>query len=123
MDFIGRMAECAEILRRAGLAPVVPVSDDLDFIEAAGRNEFKKRVSRAHFDEIADKETFAILVVNDRKNGQDNYIGASTFAEIALAFYFEKEIYVLNDLYSPYADELAAWGARLLRGNLQNITT
>jgi len=50
------------------------------------------------------------------KKGICNYIGANSFAEIALAFYLGKKIFLLNDVYSLYEDELSAWGAVPLKG-------
>lgn len=79
----------------------------------------KSIASRAHFNRICDKDTNAILVVNSTKNGIENYIGPNSFAEIAFAFYFGKEIYLLNDIYEPYKDELEGWNVKTLKGNLR----
>ena len=57
----------------------------------------KTIASRAHFDRICDEKNDTILVVNSKKDNIDNYIGPNTFAEIALGFYFNKDIYLLND--------------------------
>lgn len=85
-------------------------------------NEEPKHIaSRAHFNRIIDKETDGILVVNKTKNGLDNYIGPNSFAEIAFAFFHNKQIYLLNDIYEPYKDELTAWNAIPLHNKLENI--
>lgn len=123
MAFIGKMRECAEILSGRGFVPILPDEDDWGLIGEDERNEYKKKVSRAYFDKIAHQSTWAILVVNEAKNGRDNYIGANTFAEIALAFYFGKKIYVLNGLYKPFADELLAWDAQMIFGDLEVMQT
>ena len=81
----------------------------------------KAVASRAHFDRIIDKNNEIILVVNEPKNGVDNYIGPNTFAEIAFAFRFNKKIYLLNDIYRPYEDELIGWNVLCLNGNLDNL--
>ena len=81
----------------------------------------KTDASKLHFDEIANKKTDIVLAVNVTKNGIDNYIGPNTFAEIAMAFYFNKKIYLLNDIYEPYRDELEGWKAIALKGNLEDI--
>ena len=60
----------------------------------------------------------AVLVVNPPKQGVGHYIGANAFAEIAIAFYFGKKIFLLYDQFPPYADELSAWGVVPLRGDL-----
>ena len=121
MAFIGKMKECAKSLSENGFVPIVPDEDIGGLIGESEKNEYKRKVSRIHFDKIADRNTYAILVVNERKNDKDNYIGANTFAEIALAFYFGKKIYILNDLYEPYSDELLAWESQFLMGDVRNI--
>ena len=121
MTFIGKMKSFSSILSEMGYVPIIPEEDSWHEIRDENINEYKSKVSRDHFSKIADKNTCAILVVNERKNGKDNYIGANTFAEIALAFYFEKEIYILNGIYPPYKDELLAWGSQTLNGNIQEI--
>lgn len=79
----------------------------------------KNIASRAHFDRISDSNNDIILIVNDTKNGIQNYIGPNSFAEIAFGFYFNKKVYLLNDIYEPYKDELIAWGVIPLNGNLK----
>ena len=37
------------------------------------------------------------------------------------AFYFGKKIFLLNDFFEPYADELVAWGAIPLKKNIEKI--
>ena len=83
----------------------------------------KEIASRAHFQRIEDNNNEIILVVNTTKNGIENYIGPNTFAEIAFAFYFKKKIYLLNDYYEPYLDELIGWNVIPLKGNLAKIKT
>lgn len=77
--------------------------------------------SRKHFERIIDKDNDYILIVNATKKGIENYIGPNSFAEIAFAFYFNKKIYLLNDIYEPYVDELVGWGVIPLKGDLDNI--
>ena len=55
------------------------------------------------------------------QKGQKNYIGANTFAEIAVAFYFGKKIFLLNDIYEPFIDELTAWEAYPLKNDMEKI--
>ena len=81
----------------------------------------KLEASRAHFNRIIDNNTDAILVINEPKKGIENYIGANTFAEIAFTFYFNKKVYLLNDIYEPYKDELLGWKVVSLKGDLHNI--
>ena len=81
----------------------------------------KREHSMGHFDEICKDETDVLLAVNEPKNGIKNYIGPNTFAEIAMAFYKQKRVFVLNDLYEPYLDELKGWGVIPLKGDLNRF--
>ena len=118
MQFLEDMRACKSPLEEKGFEIVLPDEDDWDNIKPEEINEYKRLVSKKHFDSIANSDTSAILVVNNSKKGIDNYIGANTFAEIAIAFYFGKKIYLLNDIYESYSDELLAWGAISLNGNI-----
>lgn len=83
--------------------------------------EPKEIASRAHFNRIISEDTDAILVVNQNKNDIKNYIGPNTFAEIAFAFFHNKKIYLLNDIYEPFEDELKGWKVISLKGEIENI--
>ena len=104
-----------------GYTVVIPEEINWADIPKAKISEYKKELSVKYFNEIAAEDTYAVLVVNDAKMGTENYIGANTFAEIAIAFYFSKRIFLLNDMYDPYSDELLAWGAIPLCGKLSGI--
>lgn len=77
--------------------------------------------SRAHMDRVVDPNNEIILIVNEPKNGIDNYIGPNSFAEIAFGFYFKKRVYLLNDIYEPFKDELLGWGVTPLKGDINKI--
>ena len=81
----------------------------------------KRDHSMLHFSEIQNERTDYVLVVNEEKNGIKNYIGANSFAEIAMGFYKGKKVFVLNDLYEPYLDELKGWGIIPLRGDVDKL--
>ncbi len=81
----------------------------------------KKVASRKHFERIIDSNNNIILIVNETKNNIKNYIGPNSFAEIAFAFFYNKTIYLLNDYYEPYLDELMEWNVAPLKGNIDNI--
>ena len=80
----------------------------------------KAEASRAHFKRIIEQAD-KILVVNATAHDTKNYIGPNSFAEIAFAFYFNKPIYLWHDIYELFRDELEAWGAVSLKGNLNNL--
>lgn len=108
-----KIIEIGNVLTKMGHNPMLPV-ECLQEVE-------KIIASRAHMDRIVNSENEAILIVNETKNGIENYIGPNSFAEIAFGFYFNKKIYLLNDIYEPYKDELIAWNVIALNGNLENL--
>ena len=79
--------------------------------------------SRAHFDRISNPDNQAILIVNVTKNGIENYVGPNSFAEIAFGFYFNKKVFLLNDIYEPYKDEIIGWNIKCLKGDLSRIAS
>ena len=108
-----KIFEVEEYLKNKGYEVVTP-------------KEFRVKMTKGdaaklHFDEITNEKTDMVLAVNVTKNEIKNYIGPNTFAEIAMAFYFNKKIYLLNDIYEPYRDELEGWKAIALKGNLEDI--
>ena len=68
MVFIDKMKECAKSLSENGFAPIIPSEDNWGLISESERNEYKRRMSRNHFDKVADQNTYGILVVNESKN-------------------------------------------------------
>lgn len=111
--FIPNFFELKDILSKKGNEIIIP----REFIDDIS----KKEASLLHFKEIENKITDALLIVNETKNGIDNYIGANTFAELALGFYKGKKIYLLNDIYEPFREELSAWEVVCLKGNLEGL--
>ena len=121
MSLLEKMKSIADQLVGMGYTVIIPEEVDWDNIPEEKCAEYKKELSMEFFKEIAKEDTHAILVVNDTKEGIANYIGASAFAEIAVAFYFNKKVFILNDIYEPYKDELSAWGVISLNGKLSSI--
>lgn len=102
---------------------IVPDPED-DVAEDLGPrefDEFKRRVAFAYLRKIRDPRTFAVLAVNCDNHGIPNYIGPNTFAEIAVAFAQGKKIYVFQQIPAVYEDELIAWGAIPLGGDLSPL--
>lgn len=123
MQFYNEMRECQTILRKSGIDAIIPKDEGSlpDNISDEDFRLFKKRVSSAYLKKIRDKETSAVLVYNAQKRGIENYIGANTFVELAMAFAWNRHIYLMNEIYTPYADELEAWDAICLHGRLENL--
>ena len=108
-----KILEIAKTLEKDGYNVLIP--------RECFENLDKALASRIHFDKICDSNNEIVLVVNATKNGIDNYIGPNSFAEIAFGFYFNKRVYLLNDIYEPYKDELEGWKVIPLKGNLDLI--
>ena len=108
-----KIFETEKILKNKGYEVVTPKEFKVEMT--------KGDATKLHFDEITNEKTNIVLAVNVTKNGIENYIGPNTFAEIAMAFYFNKKIYLLNDIYEPYRDELEGWNVIPLNGNLDNL--
>ena len=101
-----KIIEVSQELEKMGYNVLLPVEciQGLDKVIA----------SRAHFDRIANPNNDTILIVNASKNDIENYIGPNSFAEIAFGFYFNKDVFLLNDIYEPYKDELVGWNVKCL---------
>lgn len=113
MKFKDNILKVAENLKARGFTVKLPIE--------CMNNEPKIIASRAHLNRILESDTDAILVVNEDKPNLPNYIGPNSFAEIAFGFYYHKKVFLLNDIYEPYKDELLGWGVLPLNGNLDNL--
>jgi len=87
-------------------------------------NKIKPVYTREHFKNVSNSD--AILVVNKRKHEIENYIGGATFAEIMLAFHYNKKIFFLNPVprnekFSSIIDEIESVKPVILNGNLELI--
>jgi diphthamide synthase subunit DPH2 len=87
-------------------------------------NNLKTFFIKEHFDKISKSD--AILVVNLDKKGIKNYIGGNTFAEIMVAFYLNKKIFLLNPIptdekLSYIRDEIEAIKPIIINENLDLI--
>ena len=80
-----KIIEVAKELEKMGYNVLLPV-ECMQGLE-------KVIASRAHFDRISNPENDTILIVNETKNGIENYIGPNSFAEIAFGFYFNKRVF------------------------------
>ena len=109
MKFKDKFYEIKDILENNGFNVLLP--------EECLKGINKREASLAHFNRIISNEGY-ILIINEEKNGIKNYIGPNSLCEIAFSFYHNKRIYLLNDIYEPYKDELEAWGVIPLNGNL-----
>ncbi len=76
---------------------------------------------RSHFAEVEKSD--AILVVNNKKNDIENYIGGNVLIEMAIAFYLSKKIFILNNLpeESTYIEEIKGMLPVVLKGDLEKL--
>lgn len=117
MKVFDAMVRVGAMLERAGLDAVVPDQDG-----CASPAPVEKRVaSRRHMRRIQEVDTSAVLIVNVDRSGADNYVGANAFAEAAVAFSHDRRIYLLHGMPRNFADELAAWGAVCLDGDVSQL--
>lgn len=78
---------------------------------------------RQHYKHILESD--AILIVNEEKNGIQNYIGGNVLIEMGQAYVNDKKIFFLygmpTDKRIAYLDEIIALEPICLEGELENI--
>lgn len=125
MSSYKEMLDCQKLLEKENIPSIVPQKEIFfefdDHISCQEKIKRKQVLSRKHFQEICDASVFAVLVVNPTKNQIKNYIGANTFAEIAVAFCYYRRVFILYDIYDKFKDELIAWETQPLRGNINKL--
>lgn len=123
MQFFDEMLECQKQLEEMGIEAIIPKEED-EIVKSYDEKqfiEFKKRVSRTYLKKIRDKDTAGVLIYNAEKRGIANYIGANTLVELAMAFSWNRKIYLFNDIYDTLKDELQAWDCICLKGKLEKL--
>jgi len=89
----------------------------------ADENDYSKKAElmRKHFDKVAAGD--ATLILNYEKHGKQNYIGPNVLMEMALAFYLQKPIFILNELPgdSPFEEELKGMSPIIMHGDIQAL--
>lgn len=81
----------------------------------------KAFLTKHHFNKI--KRGDSILVLNYEKSGKKGYIGGAVLAEMAVAFFLKKPIYILNpiDESVSYKEEILGMQPVMLNGDLYKI--
>ena len=76
---------------------------------------------REAFENVAEAD--AILVINHDKNNIQGYLGTSVLMEIAIAYYLNKKIFLLNEIdkLQNYSLEIDLVKPIILNGNLDEI--
>jgi diphthamide synthase subunit DPH2 len=118
-------------LEKAGCTVVVPKTArrmaeagdyDVSHYKTWMKNEddynLKADYMRTHFDEITKGDI--VLVINDEKHGQANYIGPNVLMEMSLAWYQNKPVYILNGMPmgSAFEEEIKGFLPIVLDGDL-----
>lgn len=111
--FKDRILKLGEEIKEKGYQVVVP----REFLVEMNKRDH----AMLHFNEIANERTDAVLIVNEDKVDIKNYIGPNSFAEVAMGFYFNKKVFLKNDIYKPYEDELVGWNVIPLHGKIEEM--
>lgn len=83
---------------------------------------YKAEAIMTHFKKIEKSD--AILVINNRKNGIEGYIGGNVLMEMGIAFYLGKKIYILNPIskQQPFHEEIEGMFPVFLHGDISLIS-
>ena len=91
-------------------------NEDFDYCE-------KNDVMMDHYKKIEKSD--AILVINNKKNKIENYIGGSVLTEMAISYYLGKKIFLLNKIPSEndirYAFEVRSMKPIIINNDLNKI--
>ena len=131
-SFYKHANEIAEKLEKLGFKAVVPAtarqmkfSNDYDidkvktWYKKPQDSHIKVSKMRGHFNEVVKGD--AILLINDDKQGQPNYIGPNGFMEWGLAAYLRKPVYILNPVPKNAIYWEEALTASVIDGDLSKI--
>lgn len=125
LSFSDEVRKIAQQLEEVGHEVLLPNGVMIRLVEQEGFDPVQAKIDTDSMHKHVDKirEADAVLVCNYTKNGIENYIGANSFAEMFVAYYFNKPIYALNPLLDmPYIhDEINSFGVVVLNGDLSKI--
>lgn len=133
-NFYKQANDIKELLEKKGFKVIVPATAELmkksgnydvshykTWFDNTKDYHMKTARMRAHFDEVAKAD--AILVVNYEKHGVENYIGGNVLMEMAVAFYLNKAIFILNEIpeESTFLEEIIGMNPIVLHGEPESI--
>lgn len=123
MMFFDEMGKIRQKLDSMGIQAIIPQDENevVKYFNETQFMKFKRDVSRTYLRKIRAKNTIGVLIYNAEKNGIPNYIGANTLVELAMAFTWNRKIFLYNDIYMPLKDELQAWECISLKGDLDKL--
>jgi len=128
MHFSSEMLEAAKELENLNHKPILS-----EFIESfSGKNDnekeeiklkqkFEQDAMRRDWESM--KQADALLVINLKRHGIENYIGGNTLFELAAGYFDGKTIYLLNPIpeIEYYKTEIEAVKPIILNGDLTKI--
>ena len=133
-NFYRKAVELQSLLEKAGYRTIIPstaekMKESGDYEASHYRTWLtntddyhkKTKLMRTHFKEIENGDV--VLIINEEKHGIADYIGGNVLIEMALAFYLNKPIYILNDIpkQSTFLEEIIAMAPIVLHGNNQTL--
>lgn len=134
-NFYKHVAEIADELEKWGYKTLIPHNAhkmresgnyDVDHYKTWYENpddfDKKRDYMDKHLREVERAD--AILLVNDEKKGVKGYIGPNGLIEMAVAYYLNKPIYVLNSVAKENNayEEVLGMGCIILDGDLKKIS-
>lgn len=125
LSFGDKVREIAKQLEDAGHEVLLPNGVINHLIEQEDFDPVQAKIdtdsNHKHVDKVRNADV--VLICNYAKNGIDNYVGANSFAEMFVAYYFNKPIYMLNPLPNmPYIhDEINSFNVKVINGDLSKI--
>jgi len=123
MSFYQQMSEVCSILQENNIPAILPADDDQMLLKLTSEQfeDYKRIVSFRYLEKIRNFNTWGILVFNLKKHNINDYIGPNTFAEIAVSFSNRKKVYLMFGMPCVYEDELRAWRACSLNGQIERL--
>lgn len=118
MGFNVDVPSTAERMAREGSYDVKRIKT---WIDNHGDRHIKQGLAKEHFNKVAKGD--AILIVNDDKPGQPNYIGPNTMMEWGLAYYLDKPVFLLNSVSKDHNayEEMVGMTTAVLDDDLNKI--
>ena len=123
--FYNEIPHIREELEKMGHTIILPNCYDTPDTESRlrGTNEHARWKSEMikHSEKVIS-DVDSVFVLNDEKNGIENYIGGATFLEMYDAFRLDKQIYMMNDIPKGLlADEIIGFNPVILNGDLSKL--
>ena len=117
LAFKEQMLDVGKELKSSGHEILYPETVDTP---SSNDQRTKHDLIKTHFQKI--QEADSILVVNESKNGTENYIGGNTFLEMGVAFHLNKRIFILNNIPKlQYTEEIKSLKPIILNGDINTI--